>query len=141
MDPPSANARHTGLCGCHQRRPTFRTAANCPTGTGANEQASPKPDKMSAERDGQPTRAAAGTLSQSAGSPARPGCPLRWVLVGCLWLGKRAQAWRLLAAEQEPGGGEQDGQDERELSQEKLQPWVQIIAIEELRQGACHALH
>jgi AcrR family transcriptional regulator len=37
-----------------------------------------------------------------------------------LRLGGRAEAWRLLAAEQQPGGGEQDGQDDRELQQEKL---------------------
>jgi NAD(P)H-hydrate repair Nnr-like enzyme with NAD(P)H-hydrate dehydratase domain len=32
--------------------------------------------------------------------PAQPGCPFDGVLAGCLWSGKRARAWRLLAAEQ-----------------------------------------
>ncbi len=49
------------------------------------------------------------------------GCVLDGIAARlCLRSGKRARARRLLAAEQQPGSGEQDGQDDREQLQENV---------------------
>lgn len=79
LDPPSANACHTGLCGCHQGRPTFRTAANYPTGTGVNEQASLSPTKcqqnaMVSRPAWPPRRCPVRGQPGAAGLPVAMGC-------------------------------------------------------------------
>jgi AcrR family transcriptional regulator len=70
------------------------------------------------------------------------GCVLDGVAarIGQLSLRFGKRAWRLPAAEQQPGRGEQDGQRDRELSQEKLDRDPPRTADGEHRQGARQGL-